>query len=306
LIGTIVFGLFISLLNGASQALLYDHLSLSSMTGHYGKQQGTMYALFLIGAGIANFVSGFMAHGLGLRAPFYLSIIPSVLTFLLLLPIHEPPLAKGAATKWYAHLREVWNEIRTNPRILLFGIQFAISTLVLLTVGEFGQIYMLSFGVSTIALGILWSIDAVFAASGRFWAHRMQSRPRLAILIYCAVFLAFVCLHSYVGILLFWMLYGCNEALANIAETEIQDETKSSIRATLLSSVSFFGNILAVPAVYCFNRLYVTHSIFTANTAVATAVVGVLILSITIAKRPSKTIDIQKQPIVAALPVQDI
>jgi MFS family permease len=280
LIGSLVFGLFISLLDGAAQALLYDHLQLNRMAIGYGKQQGTMYALFLIGAGIANLASGFIAHALGLRAPFYLSIIPSILAFILLLPIDEPPLTK-LASKWYVHLQSVFGEIKSRPGILLFGIQFVVSEIILLTIGEFGQIYILSFGVGTVALGILWAIDALFAAGGRFWAHRIQSRPTLAVAIYCVAILVFVAVRSpLLGILMFWIVYGCNEALSNVAETNIQHETKSSMRATLFSSVSFFGNILAVPIIFAFNRLYVTHSIYAANTAVGVAGVGVLIVSV--------------------------
>ncbi|HSX05044.1 MAG TPA: MFS transporter [Candidatus Saccharimonadales bacterium] len=284
LIGVVVFGIFISLMNGAAQALLYDHLALSELSGTYGKLQGSMYALFLIGAGIANLASGFIAHSLGLRAPFFLSIIPSIMAFVLLLPIAEPPLSKAAA-KWYAHLGVVLREIRAHPRIMVYGVQFMVSELVLLTIGEFGQIYILSFGVSTIALGVLWSIDAMFAAAGRLWAHRMQNRPHLTLVLYCAAMLCFALTRSALGIVLFWVVYGCNEALANIAEAHIQAETKSSVRATLFSTVSFMGNVLAIPAVFLFNHLYVTHSITRANLTASLAAIGILLLTAVFTKR---------------------
>jgi MFS family permease len=284
IIGSVLFGLFIALMNGAAQALLYDHLQLNRMAAKYGKQQGTVYAMFLLGAGIANLASGFIAHRFGLRTPYYASIVPSVLSFLVLWPIGEPPLSKMAA-KWYAHLGDVWHEIRTHPRILLFGVQFVVSELILLTIGEFGQIYILTFHVSTIALGILWSLVALFAAVGRFYAHRMQRWPRLTVTLYCAVLIIFVAVHSWIGIVLYWLMYACNEALANIAETEVQDEAQSATRATLFSSVSFFGNLLAIPAIWAFNRLYVDHSIYTANRAAAITAACILIPTVLLSKR---------------------
>jgi MFS family permease len=289
IIGSVLFGLFISLMNGAAQALLYDHLQLNQLAGTYAKQQGSVYAMFLVGAGIANLASGFMAHSLGLRAPYYLSIIPSILSFVVLLPINEPPLGKEAA-KWYTQLRDVIHEIKSHPRILLFGTQFIVSELILLTIGEFGQVYVLSFHVSTIAMGIIWSVVALFAALGRFYAHRMHRWPRTTITLYCAVLAVFAAIHSWVGILLFWIMYGYNESLANISETEVQDETRSDIRATLFSSVSFVGNIIAVPGIFLFNHLYIHHSIYAANTAIVIVAIAVLLVTVLLSnKLPKRT-----------------
>lgn len=284
IIGSILFGLFISLMNGAAQALLYDHLQLNHLAHTYSRQQGSVYAMFLVGAGIANLASGFMAHSLGLRAPYYLSVIPSVLSLIVLLPIAEPPLGKEAA-KWYAQLQDVVREIKSRPRIVLFGTQFIVSELILLTIGEFGQVYILSFHVSTIALGIIWSAVALFAALGRFYAHRMHRWPRITIALYCLVLALFAYVHSWIGIVLFWIMYGYNESLSNISETEVQDETRSEIRATLFSSVSFIGNIIAVPGIFLFNHLYINHSIYTANTAIIVVSIAVLLVTITLSNR---------------------
>jgi MFS family permease len=288
-VGTVLFGLFLSLLNGAAQALLYDHLLQHSLSGSYGKQQGKVYAMFLIGAGIANISSGFIAHFLGLRAPYYLSIIPAILAFVVLLPITEPAIKKQAS-KWFTQLGAVARAIRNSPRTLVFGVQFLVSQLILFTIGEFGQIYILSFHVSTIWLGILWSVVALFAAGGRFWAHHVQTNPLRTLLIYSAVLVIFTLVRVPIGIALFWVLYGCNEALANIAETEIQDEAESSMRATLFSCISFCANLLAIPAIFAFNKLYVDHSIYTANSYAAMAGAVILLVSLVAASRLPKKI----------------
>lgn len=282
--GAVLFGLFISFMNGAAQALLYDHLQMQNMAASYGKQQGTVYAMFLLGAGIANLVSGFIAHGLGLRAPYYLSILPAIVSLCAIWPISEPPLGKMAA-KWYSHFGDAFREIKSHPRIVLFGIQFIVSELIILTVGEFGQVYILSFHVNAVVLGLLWALVALFAASGRFVAHHMQRWPRLTVALYCVVLATFIATHSWIGVLLYCIAYGYNEALANIAETEVQDEAASHIRATLFSCVSFIGNLLAVPILLLFNRVYVEHSIYTANSMLCIAAIVVLVLTLPFGKR---------------------
>jgi MFS family permease len=289
LLGCVLFGLFISLMNGAAQALLYDHLQLNSLSNTYAKQQGTVYAMFLIGAGIANLASGFIAHHFGLRMPYFLSLIPSILSFIILLPIFEPPLTK-AATKWYLQFRTAGREILSHPRIMLFGLQFVVSEVILLTIGEFGQVYLLHFDVSTIALGLLWSLVALFAAFGRLFAHHMHKWPRTTIIVYCVVLGIFAVLHSWLGIIAYLVLYGYNEALSNVSETEIQDETSSDIRATLFSTVSFFANLIAVPAILAFTRLYVDHSIFRADASIIIVAIPVLLVTVVLSRWAPKVL----------------
>ena len=277
LIGTVIFGLYLCLFNGAAQALLYDWLASRGETKLYAKQQGTMYALWLTGAGIANLLSGFIAHFWGLRSAYFLSIIPGLVALYALRKLAEPAHESKTESPWYSHVLDAVREIRTHRKIAGFALQFMAATVVLMTIGEFGQIYILSFGVGTIMLGLLWAVDAAFAAGGRALAHRLQLRPRLAISLFCLVLAAFALTQSAIGIGLFWLLYGLNEAVSNIAETEIQDATSSHIRATMLSLINFAGNVLAIPVVLLFTAYYRDHGIMAANRLVIIAVVGILL-----------------------------
>lgn len=286
LIGTVLFGLYFCLFNGAAQAYLYDWLASGGNTKSYAKQQGSMYAWWLAGAGAANLCSGFIAHFWGLRSAYFLSIVPGLIALMVLQRLAEPPREQKQASAWYSHVTEVIGEIRIRTSIAAFALQFMAATVVLLTIGEFGQIYILSYGVSAIALGIYWAIVAAFAASGRGLAHKLQARPRLAIVLFCIVLAVFASVHSALGIGLFWVMYGLNEALANIAETEIQDATSTHIRATMLSVVSSAGNTLAIPAVLLFSMYYRHHGIIPANRLVAIFVIA--ILAITLLVRPTK------------------
>ncbi len=292
LLGSILYGLFVSLMNGAVQAFLYDYLALRHQKKLYAKLQGSMYATLLIGVGIANVCSGFIAHRYGLRAPYLLGIIPSILAATAVYGLVEPPLQKQAVAKWYKHLHGVTLEIRSHPRIIIFGLQFIISSVLLLTIGEFGQIYILSFGVGTVALGIIWAIDAVFAAGGRYFAHRLQRFPTVTIIGFVLILSVFILTHNKLGILLFWLFYGWNQAVLNVAETEIQDETKSSMRATMFSTVSFVANACAIPLILLFNHFYITRSIHTANFILGSGAAVLLVISLVIYHRLPKTVTV--------------
>jgi len=284
LIGSVLFGLFISMINGAAEALLYDHLKAEGLTKRYAKEQGLVNAYFLIGAAIANLASGFMAEAWGLRAAYFVSTLPGIAAFILIWGVAEPPFEQSGG-RWHQYVRQAGRYITQRPRLLLYGLQFVLTEVAILTIGEFGQIYLLHFGLTPIQLGLLWSAVAVAAAVGRFVAHHGQSRPQLVMLGYCGAIVAFIFTHSAWGILLYLLVYGYTEAASNVAETEVQDASESNVRATLFSCVSFGGNLVAIPAVYLFNRVYLTHSIFLANEIIGVIVCVLLLLTITANRR---------------------
>jgi len=298
IVGTVVFGLFWCLFDGAAQALLYDWLAERKETKRYAKLQGSMYAVWLTGAGIANLASGFIGHFWGLRSAYLLSAIPGTIALFCIFKLREAPHERKTETPWYTHAIDALREARSHKKIFGFALQFMAANVILLTIGEFGQIYLLSFGVSTIVLGLLWAATAGFAAAGRGLAHRLQLKPRLAIGIFCMVLAAFALVHSAVGIGIFWLVYGLNEAVSNIAETEIQDATSSHIRATMLSMVNFAGNTLAIPVVLLFTAYYRQNGIMAADQFVALAAVVVLLATLLIkpAKHVKPAPDIAPEP----------
>jgi hypothetical protein len=94
-----------------------------------------------------------------------------------------------------------------------------------------------------------------------------------------------------VGIGIFWLFYGLNEAISNVAETEIQHETSSHIRATTLSIVSFVGNLVAIPVILIYNQYYLRHDIFAANRLIAFVAVIVLLATLLVNSKRKLTSD---------------
>lgn len=292
ILGIVLFGMYVALVNGSSQALLYDWLAEQNKTKLYAKYQGSIYAMFLIGATVANAASGFIANEWGLRSNYFLSIIPaSILACVVILGITEPTFHKKQDQAWFSHLTDVVNEIRNHRAIILYSVRFTMALILIATIGEFGQIYALTFGISTVLLGVFWSITSIFAASGRALAHRVQNYPRAFLAVTCVALGAFAITENRLGIGLFWIAYGLIEALANIAETEIQHATSSAIRATTFSVISFAGNAIAIPVVLLYTHFYTVNGIFITNKILLGICIVVLLVSILVPVRQSKHSD---------------
>lgn len=286
-LGSALYGVYTAFYNGAAQALLYDYLKETGDTENYARYQGQNYALFLAGAAIANFCSGFIAEAFDLRAAYFACLIPAVLAIATVWGIREPRHTESetaASLPFAQSLKQVGREVRARPRILLFALQFTMLQTFLLTIGEFGQAYILSFGYSAVALGVLWSIDAIFSAVAQLNAHRFRSRPRLWVGLFCVLLGIFMMIHSKIGIGIFWLLYGLAEALTTVAEAEVQAETSSTVRATMLSTVGFASNLIGIPALVLFTTVYKHHDVFVANT-VLVIVIGITLV-LTLLVRP--------------------
>src|ERR1044071_4170550 len=79
--------------SGTFHALVYDAAHAEGVASQYSRIMGRCYALFLCGAGVANIASGFIGS-INLRLPFWLTVVPCVVNFLLLMTVNEPTFHK--------------------------------------------------------------------------------------------------------------------------------------------------------------------------------------------------------------------
>lgn len=270
LLGVFFYGMYWSLCNGAAQAMMYDHLVSIDKHTEYARHQGSAYAYSYISAGIANILSGVVAHFFGLRAPYVLSLIPSLLALAFAVSLTETRHhSSGKLPKLATYPKQVIATIRRSPIAGIYGLQIIFGVFVFMTICEFGQILLLSYDITAIQLGILWAIDAGLVAAGLHHAHRFQRWPWQTTMIYAVVLTVFALFQGPIGIVLFMLVYTGTEIVHNVSETELQHATKSSIRATILSSTNFIGNLLALAMIWLFNSLLQSNGIHTANRTVA-------------------------------------
>jgi len=283
LVGVFAYGVYWALCNGAAQAMMYDHLAESGRHGEYAKQQGSAYAFTYLGAGIANVLSGIIAHFWGLRMPYLLSAVPALVALLVALRLKETKIAKDEAKRLTLsrYFTALVTTLKHSRFALLYSLQIIIGLLIFMTICEFGQITLLHYNNSAIWLGTIWAITAAAAAFGLHHAHRLQKWPWQSVLGYVAVLVAFAMFvaNPVLGTIFFIATYTGVEVVHNISETELQHVTESARRATVLSSVTFVGNALAVAAIWLFNHLMQDRGIVVANQMVAILVAGLFIIT---------------------------
>jgi MFS family permease len=290
LAGTMVFGLYWALSSGTMQAYLYDHLKETNSNHLYAKHQGGVYASGYIGAALANMASGIIADSSTLQMSYIMSLIPVAVGLLLALslPTAHPTKSLGSRQKmvWTNRIsvqrtvRSVVRALRVQPLAVFYGLHIALGAGVFMTIGEFGQIFLLTYDVSATSLGMLWAGTAIAVAVGLQLAHHVQHIPLSILAVYTFLLVWFSFAGGPLAIVLFMLVYMWSEVVHVVSETAIQHVTASRVRATVLSGVTFAGNIVAIPLIWWFNHIVQRSDIHQANTAIGITIASVIIVSL--------------------------
>ncbi len=269
LIGAFFYGLHWSTFAGTIQALMYDHLLDDERTHEYPKHQGSVTAYGYIGAGIANVFSGIIASHSTLRVPYVVSLIPLFLGLIIAISLTEAKRTKSDLPAEKRDIRSYITEfkrtVKRQPIVAVYSAQIMIGLIIFMTICEFGQILLVTYNDSPTILGLLWAIDAAVVAIGLRYAHHVQRWPWQTIGLYGIVLVLFSLIRNPFAIVLFMLVYVGAEIMHNISETELQHATPSHSRATVLSSVTFMGNVIALPLIWLFNSVVQSQSIHAAN-----------------------------------------
>lgn len=278
LLGAILYCVYIVGTNGVYQAIMYDSLHEEGHSKDYSKIMGRAYALFLAGAGVANLASGFIGEAYGFRTTFFLSIIVCSLNFLLLLTVREPAFHKPE------HKERLLKQIGASSRELLrirflrtLVIIFVVMSIVEIYKLDFGQLYILYYVSSAELLGILWGFYAFMWALGSVIAHRMRTRLSPLVIISTGSLVALALIDHPVSMLLFAVQIVAAAALVNQIETRIQEHTPSKVRASVLSTLSAFGSLIAVPTGLLLGWIIREYNAFRAVQVIAVFCVAALV-----------------------------
>jgi MFS family permease len=257
IVGDLFYGLYVVTSSGTYQAIIYDSLHEENKSDQYSKINGKIYALFLVGAGVGDVASGFLAHQFGFRASYLLTIIPCLLNAAVILSLHEPRFHKSLGKEKL--LRQIGKATITVSKIKLVRTLAVVLTLfavIELFKLEFGQLYMFRYVTAAQAIGTLWAVYSFSMAFGSLIAHKF--RARLHTLIVCAVLplVLMSVIDNRFSLVLFMVQAVATAALLNQIETRIQENTPSHVRASVLSVISTFGRAVAVPASFILGWLF--------------------------------------------------
>jgi MFS family permease len=256
-LGSLFYGVYLVSTSGTYNAMLYDVLQEEGRADQYSKVTGRVYALFLVGAGIANIASGFIAHRYGFRSTFFITVISCLLNIAVIASINEPKLHKLENKQKV--LRQTGTVIKTLGKIkLLRALTIVLTVLSVseLFKSEFGQLYMLRYFNSPQVIGLLWAAFAFTWALGSLIAHRFRARLNWLIVATVLPFMAMAFIDNWLSLVLFMLQAVASAAFINQVETRIQEATPSAVRTSILSVVATLGRVAAIPASFVIGWLF--------------------------------------------------
>ncbi len=256
-IGEIFYGAYVVFTNGTYAAITYDILYEEGRAKEYSKIFGRAYALFLIGAGIADVLSGFLADHTSYRTTYFVSIIFCVLNILVLLSLREPKFHKPEKKeKMLLQLKEASTVIaRLKLLRALVVVLTALSVAELFKL-DFGQLYFLRYFNAPQIIGVLWGTYAFTWSLGSLIAHHFRARLHVLIIFSVVPFVVMSFVDSGWSVALFMVQAIASAALTNQIETRIQENTPSHVRASIMSVVSTLGRIISLPAALVLGWLF--------------------------------------------------
>ncbi|HEY5138939.1 MAG TPA: MFS transporter, partial [Methylococcales bacterium] len=248
LLGTCLYGIYLVCTSGTFQALMYDSLLDEGKQNEYDKYQGRSYALFLAGVSISSLLGGYIAAGIGYRATYYFSVVPALLTILVLLSIKEPKKHKVLQGSHYLqHIAKGFAALKVNPIVFHLAFFSVMAGILRSTQNEFAGLYYIALGLTAIPTGYVNAAKWLTGSLGQVYARRIGRKSLKLVPVMFVSFFLFTLFHSVVGIIFFLIAVLLHSIMQNQAEAEIQNHISSDIRATTISSISFMTNVILVP-----------------------------------------------------------
>lgn len=270
IIGYAFYGITIISTSGTYQAIIYDSLREESREKQYSKINGRAYALFLVGAGVANIASGFIAHHFGYRANYFITIVSCVLNLMVILSIKEPMFHKPEQKeKVIRQLGVVSKEVARIRLLRTLAIVMSVLAVVEVFKIDFGQLYMLRYISQPQVIGLLWAAYAFTWALGSAIAHRLKAHITPLVVATVAPLICMAFLDNWMSLVLFMVQAVASAALFNQIETRIQDSVPSFVRASILSMLSVVGRIVSIPASFVLGWIFNAYGAYWALRFVA-------------------------------------
>jgi len=255
--GEIFYGVYVVSTSGTYSAITYDILHEENRSDLYSKIAGRAYALFLAGAGVANIASGFIANHYGYRTTYFITVVSCLLNVMLLLTIREPIFhKKEKKERVLKQLKEVSVTISKIKLLRSLVIVLTVLAISELFKSEFGQLYMLRYFSSPQIIGLLWAAYAFTWSLGSLIAHRFRARMNTLIICTVVPFIIMSLVDNWFSVVLFMFQAVAAAAFINQTETRIQENTPSSVRASILSVVATLGRAISIPASFVLGWLF--------------------------------------------------
>lgn len=257
-----------ALLTGIVNSLLYEQIENKREFGKYLFKKDFFYNLSYM---LAMIIGGYIGQKISLVATYYISIIPFIICFILLLFFKEDKSQK----RKYEHnikisvfknaIYEIKNSNIIINLIFIFSVLFSIIKLV----EESHPEYAANIGIPIFWIGIYTAFILVFCIIGSYSGSIIKKKYKYIIVLnpiicgFCIFLLGL--LNNVVGIFFLLIMYIFSESFENISLNIIHNKISSQSRVTVESiisivysiiglafgiSMSFILNFLTLPMVY--------------------------------------------------------
>lgn len=192
---------------------------------------------------LAMILGGIVGQKYGLINTYYLTLIPTIINFIIICLIKEPKKNNNDTVINKSIFKNALVEIKNNPTIINMIITNSILFSIIKIVEESHPDYSNSLGISVFEIGIYTSLILVFCIIGNYIGSKIKKDYYSRLIkfspLFCGlcIFLLGI-LNSYYGILFLLLFYIFSESFDNIFLTIVHDSVTSKSRVTIESIIS--------------------------------------------------------------------
>lgn len=240
-----------SLRSGADTALLFDSLKLINKTKYFPKYNGRSNSLEMLTLGFSAIIGGIIANYYGYRILFFISAFFFIISVFISFSFKEPKFqTKIIKKKYFTHIRNSLYFSYKNKIVKHFIIFFAFFGAFALMLYYLIQPYFNQGEYANLIVGIAVAGYFLFCALGSFLADHIINKicSKKLVIIIILISLSIFSLISFVSTFIAIIFVFIHSFLAGVAgilaNNEINKETKSHNRATVLSILNFLQKMI--------------------------------------------------------------
>ena len=240
-IAQVLVGIGGSLMSGSDSAIIYDTLLETNSENTYTKIEGRSYAIGNFSEAFAGILGGFLAVG-SIYLPIYVQTAILFFSIPISFTLIEPKMHKE--NKLDRSLKAVLDIVKLamvdNQKLKWLIIYSSAMGVATLSMAWFAQPFFKSINIPLAYFGILWAALNFSAGITSFNAYQLDKKNKYKILFYLSLamptlflFLGFNA--SVFGLIFILLIYLLRGILTPILRNEINENTTSNKRATVLS-----------------------------------------------------------------------
>ena len=235
-----------SLMSGADSAIIYDTLVETENEKQYTKIEGKTYAIGNFSEAIAGLIGGVLATT-SLLLPVQIQTTILFFTIPISFSLVEPTLHKNDKIEkgFYSILKVVKYSLFENLKLRWLIIYSSIMGVATLSAAWIAQPFFESLEIPIFYYGILWAALNITAGISSYSSHKKEEKHNTNNLLFILgffmsiSFLLVYFLPNYFGLIFIFIIYYLRGIVTPILKNQININTTSKIRATVMSVRSF-------------------------------------------------------------------